>query len=72
MVYIQMKCTHLQIVKESYVKHLCFTIHLCAVLLLLSFVSIVHGLIPWILTGTVSDKVKELNSTLNERWLNPK
>ena len=72
MVYIQMKCTHLQIVKESYVKHLCFTIHLCAVLLLLSLVSIVHGLIPWILTGTVSDKVKELNSTLNERWLNPK
>ena len=72
MVYIQMKCTHLQIVKESYVKHLCFTIHLCAVLLLLSIVSIVHGLIPWILTGTVSDKVKELNSTLNERWLNPK
>ena len=72
MVPIQMKCTHLQIVKESYVKHLCFTIHLCAVLLLLSLVSIVHGLIPWILTGTVSDKVKELNSTLNERWLNPK
>ena len=72
MVPIQMKCTHLQIVKESYVKHLYFTIHLCAVLLLLSLVSIVHGLIPWILTGTVSDKVKELNSTLNERWLNPK
>ena len=72
MVYIQMKCTHLQIVKESYVKHLCFAIQLCAVLLLLSLVSIVHGLIPWILTGTVSDKVKELNSTLNERWLNPK
>ena len=72
MVYIHMKCTHLQIVKESYVKHLCFAIHLCAVLLLLSLVSIVHGLIPWILTGTVSDKVKELNSTLNERWLNPK
>ena len=72
MVYIQMKCTHLQIVKESYVKHLCFTIHLCAVLLLLSLASIVHGLIPWILTGSVSDKVKELNSTLYERWLNPK
>ena len=72
MVYIQMKCTHLQKVKESYVKHQCFAIHLCAVLLLLSLVSIVHGLIPWILTGTVSDKVKELNSTLNERWLNPK
>ena len=71
MVHIQMKCTHLQIVKESYVKHLCFTIHLCAVLLLLSLASIVHGLIPWILTGTVSDRIKELNVILNERWLNP-
>jgi len=72
MVHIQMKCTHLQIVKESYVKHLCFTIHLFAVLFLLSLASIVHGLIPWILTGTVSDRVKELNTILNERWTNPK
>ena len=72
MVPIQMKCTHLRIVKESYVKHLCFTIYLFAVLFLLSLAAIVHGFIPWILTGTVSDKVKELNSTLNERWVNPK
>jgi len=31
----------------------------------------VHGLCPWILTGKVSDRIKELNVILNERWLNP-
>ena len=72
MVHIQMKCAHLQIVKESYGNHLRFTLQLSFDFLILAIVSIVHGLCPWILTGTVSDKVKELNATLNERWLNPK
>ena len=72
MVHIQMKCTHLQIVKESYGNHLRFTLQLCFDFLVLAVVSVIHGLLPWILTGTVSDKVKELNATLNERWLNPK
>ena len=72
MVHIQMKCTHLQIVKESYGNHLRFTLQLCFDFLVLAVVSVIHGLLPWILTGTVSNKVKELNATLNERWLNPK
>ena len=72
MVYIKMKCTHLQIVNQSYGKHLRFTLQLCFDFLILAIVSVIHGLCPWILTGTVSDKVKELNATLNERWLNPK
>ena len=72
MVHIQMKCTHLHIVKESYGSHLRFTLQLCFDFLVLAVVSVIHGLCPWILTGTVSDKVKELNATLNERWLNPK
>ena len=67
MVHIQMKCNHLKIVKESYGTHLRFTIQLCFDLLLLAIVSIVHGLCPWILTGKVSDRVKELNTILNER-----
>ena len=71
MVHIQMKCNHLKIVKESYGSHLRFTLQLCFDFLLLAIVSIIHGLCPWILTGTVSDKVKELNVILNERWLNP-
>jgi hypothetical protein len=67
MVYIQMKCNHLQIVKESYAQHLRFTLYLCAVLFILSVVALVHGLIPWILTGTVSDKIKHLNERLLTR-----
>ena len=62
-----MKCNHLKIVKESYGTHLRFTIQLSFDLLLLSIVSIVHGLCPWILTGKVSDRVKELNDILNKR-----
>ena len=67
MVHIQMKCTHLKIVKESYGSHLRFTLQLCFDFLLLAVVSIVHGLCPWILTGKVSDRVKELNDILNKR-----
>ena len=62
-----MKCNHLEIVKESYVQHLRFTVYLCAILFLLSVVALVHGLCPWILTGTVSDKIKHLNEVLSKR-----
>jgi len=62
-----MKCNHLQIIKESYVKHLRFTVYLCAVLVVLSVVAVIHGLIPCILTGTVSDKIKHLNEMLSKR-----
>ena len=62
-----MKCNHLKIVKESYGSHLRFTLQLSFDLLLLAIVSIVHGLCPWILTGKVSDRVKELNDILNKR-----
>jgi len=72
MVYIKMKCTHLQIVKESYGNHLRFTLQLCFDFLLLAVVSVIHGLCPWILTGKVSDRIKELNVLLNERWLTTK
>ena len=71
MVHIQMNCAHLRIVKQSYGNHLRFTLQLCFDFLLLAIVSIVHGLCPWVLTGNVSDKVKELNVILNERWLTP-
>ena len=62
-----MKCNHLEIIKESYVQHLCFTLYLCAVLFILSVVAVIHGLIPCILTGTVSDKIKNLHEVLSER-----
>ena len=72
LVHIQMKCTHLQIVKQSYGNHLRFTLQLCFDFLVLAVISVIHGLCPWILTGKVSDRIKELNVILNERWLNPK
>jgi len=67
MVHIQMKCNHLKIVKESYGTHLRFTLQLCFDFLLLAVVSIIHGLCPWVLTGKVSDRIKELNTILKER-----
>ena len=67
MVHIQMKCTHLQIVKQSYLSHLRFTIQLCFDFILLAVISLVHGFCPWIMTGKVSDRVKELNDILNKR-----
>ena len=62
-----MKIDHLDIIGESYGKHLLFTVYLSSVLLILSVVSLVHGLCPWILTGTVSDKIKNLHEALSER-----
>ena len=67
MVHLSMKCNHLEIVKETYGTHLRFTVNLCAVLFVLSVVAIIHGLFPWVLTGTVSDRIKELNDTLTKR-----
>ena len=62
-----MEFQHLKIVKESYGQHLWFTIKLSSILLLLSGCAIIHGLFPFLLTGTVSDKIKNLNSILSQR-----
>ena len=62
-----MEFHHLKIVKESYGRHLLFTIKLSSILLLLAGCSIVHGIFPFLLTGTVSDKIKHLHSVLSER-----
>ena len=67
-----MKCHHLIFVGESYGTHLRFTLQLSFDFFLLAIISIIHGLCPWILTCKVSDRVKELNIILNERWANPK
>jgi len=62
-----MEFHHLKIVKESYGKHLLFTVKLSSMLLLLAGCAILHGIFPFILTGMVSDKVKNLNTVLSER-----
>jgi len=59
--------THLKFVGESYGKHLGFTLKLSCHLLLLCIVSIVHGFVPWILSGTVSGGLKTILDTLNSR-----
>ena len=63
----EMEFQHLKIVKESYGKHLLFTIKLSSMFLLLAGCAILHGLLPFILTGVVSDKIKHLNGVLTER-----
>ena len=62
-----MEFQHLKIVKESYGKHLLFTLKLSSILLFLVGCSILHGILPFILTGIVSDKIKHLNTVLSER-----
>ena len=65
--YHSAEVQHLKIVNESYGKHLLFTVKLSYTLLLLAGCAILHGLLPFILTGTVSDKIKHLNTVLSER-----
>jgi hypothetical protein len=72
MVPIQMKCTHLRIVKQSYGNHLRFTLQLSFDFIILAIVSVIHGLCPWVMTGKVSNRIKELNNILDEKWSNPK
>ena len=62
-----MEFQHLKKVKESYGKHLLFTIKLSSMLLILSVCAILHGVFPFILTDTVSVKIKHLNKVLSER-----
>jgi hypothetical protein len=59
--------THLKLVGESYGKHLLFTLKLSSHLLLLSIVSIIHGLVPWIFSSQVSHGLKNIISTLELR-----
>ena len=66
-VWILVKSTHLEFVKESYGKHLGFTLKLSSHLLLLSLISVIHGLIPWILTGKISEGVKHIGEVLSKR-----
>lgn len=66
-VWLLVKCTHLEFVKETYGKHLGFTLKLSSHLLFLSIVSVIHGLIPWVFTGQVSDGVKHISEVLSKR-----
>jgi len=58
---------HLYRVKENYFVHLVFAVRLSVGLLFLSFVSLMHGLFPFILTNFVSKHIKYLNEVLEKR-----
>ena len=66
-VWVLVKCTHLDFVKETYGKHLGFTLKLSSHLLFLSIVSVIHGFIPWILAGKVSSGAKHIVEKLEKR-----
>ena len=67
MVHLQMKCTHLDMIKESYFVHFVFTVRLFVGFLFLAVVSLIHGLFPFILTNVVSAHIADLNDRLKER-----
>ena len=66
-VWVLVKCTHLEFVKESYGKHLVFTLTLSSHLLFLSIFSVIHGFIPCILAGKVSNGVNHIGEGLSKR-----
>jgi len=67
MVHLQMKCTHLDAIKESYFVHFVFAVRLFVGFLFLAVVSLIHGLFPFILTNVVSTQISDLNGRLKER-----
>ena len=56
---------HLKENNMSWSLHLWYALTLAGKLLLLSLTAVVHGLLPFIFTSTVSDKVHKLNEELS-------
>ena len=68
MVHFQMiDWNHLSEVRENYFVHFWYTVRLFAGFLFLAVISLIHGLIPFILTSTVSNQISDLNDRLKER-----
>ena len=57
---------HLKEVNLTYVQHLGFSVRLSLHLLLLSAVSVIHALLPFVMTEPVSKNIKELDRVLNK------
>jgi hypothetical protein len=58
---------HLEDVGMNYTMHLRFAWILALKLFLLSLIALVHGMLPFIFTSTVSDGVNQLNHELDQR-----
>ena len=57
---------HLKEVDLTYVQHLVFSLRLGTHLLLLSVVCMIHALLPFVMTKTVSKNIKELDGVLSK------
>ena len=58
---------HLYRVKESYVSHLSFAIKLGSILWVLSFVSVIHAVFPFLFSNTIGMKLEHLVDVMNKR-----
>ena len=57
---------HLKEVNLTYVQHLVFSLRLGTHLLLLSAVCMIHALLPFVMTKTVSTNIKKLDGVLGK------
>ena len=57
---------HLKEANQTYAGHLVFSLRLSAHLLLLFVISMIHALLPFVMTKTVSKNIKELDGVLSK------
>jgi len=60
-------CAHLHIMRETYFGHLSFILKVSAILFVLVFTGLIHGLFPCIFQYTVSGKIRHLNGIMEKR-----
>ncbi len=61
-----MNLSHLEEAGETYFQHFSRAIILSLNLLIMSIVCLVHSLLPFIFTTYVSDKIREINSYIDQ------
>lgn len=64
-----MNFNHLNEVGETYWEHLWCTIKYCCLFIGLSIVILIHGIFPFILTNTASNRIKVLHHDLTCKQL---
>ena len=62
-----MNFSHLKEVEESYLSHMFFSFKLFCMLNILSYVSLVHAILPFVMADTVSEKIENIKTALLAR-----
>ena len=62
-----MNFSHLQDVEESYFGHMGASLKLFVVLGILSYVALIHAVLPFVMTDVVSKKIENIKNTILER-----